>query len=344
LKDFARDHVANHPGLFDAQEFPLDLLPKMEAAGLLRATGPVEVAQGAEILARETGSLGFSVFWAAQALAPLALVRYSSLPQEVATGAAVIAMAFSEPNVGTQPRRLTTTATRVAGGWRLDGEKSAFITNGPIASHVVVLAITGRAGSRNEFSIFLVPMGTQGLRLIRGPQLDYLRPAMHCGLRLEGCFVPEGALLGREGTAFEDFAKPYRNLEDAVFASGVLGALAYCVRTVARAFGEDITRETVLLLGELAGIETALEALNTRITRALASWDTQSDSMRALLVAFDDLGRRSINILRCIASISSVSVERGIRDTEKLFAVTGWYKEAAKMKLGRSYFAEEHKS
>ncbi len=80
----------------------------------------------------------------------------------VRSGDALAAFALSEPDAGSDVAAISTTATPVAGGWRLDGTK-AWISNGGIAAHYVVFARTGEAPGTRGLSAFVVPAATPGL-------------------------------------------------------------------------------------------------------------------------------------------------------------------------------------
>ena len=67
---------------------------------------------------------------------------------------AIAAFALSEPDAGSDVAALSTTATRITGGWRLDGTKT-WISNGGIADRYVVFARTGEAPGARGISAFL---------------------------------------------------------------------------------------------------------------------------------------------------------------------------------------------
>jgi acyl-CoA dehydrogenase len=341
LKEFARDRVAHHPGLFAPQTFPSELFDEMGNSGLLGFTNLGDIARGGAILAGETGSLGFATAWIGQSLVPLALARFASLPddlrQGVKTGAALIALAISEPKAGAHPKYLTAQATRIANGWMLSGEK-AYVTNGPIASHIAVLAITGNAASRKEFSTFLLPITAQGLSQVAHPQFDFLRPAQHCGFKLENCFVPESALIGRPGQGYTDVAIPYRSLEDAVGIGSLMAVLDRAATSTAQARGAGLSDEQAIALGELAGLHTALEALYAPVLAAIPTWDIGSDAVSISLVAIHDLARRYIAMLQNIGINGDESISRMLRDAENYLNIAQNARQKNKERLGRSYF------
>jgi acyl-CoA dehydrogenase len=342
LKDFARSKAAAHPGLFHPQEFPTGLFQEMREEGLFGAQDLVTTARGAEILAAETGSLGFSIAWMGQSLIPLMLEKYASLPGElkagILNGSIIIALAISEPNAGAHPKYLKTTAEKIPGGWKLDGEK-AYVTNGPIASHIAVLAVTGSTPEgRKSFSCFLVPENAKGITRLDHPQFDFLRPAPHCGFKLEGCEVCESDLLGTQDTAYEKIALPFRSLEDAVITGAVIAVLNRATMRTASVLGNSLSGEGAVLFGELAGIETALAALNRRLLLALRTWDTNTEIMALSLIAMYDLARRYVELLRTVTSDQDEHTTRILRDVDKFLNITWKARQSRKVRVGQQYF------
>ncbi|EYF05204.1 acyl-CoA dehydrogenase family protein [Chondromyces apiculatus] len=106
--------------------------------------------------------------------------------------------ALSEPEAGSDPGGMRTTAEKVPGGWVLRGEKQ-WITSGDHAGVLIVWARTGGPGTRG-ISAFLVEGGTPGLRCGRHEDKLGLRASTTVPLTFEDCRIPEDALLGeREG-------------------------------------------------------------------------------------------------------------------------------------------------
>jgi alkylation response protein AidB-like acyl-CoA dehydrogenase len=111
------------------------------------------------------------------------------------------AFALSEPEAGSDPGGMRTTAERVPGGWVLRGEKQ-WITSGSYAGVLVVWARTGGPGTRG-LSAFLVEGGTPGLTPGKHEDKLGLRASNTVPLTLDGCRVPEDALLGGENQGFK---------------------------------------------------------------------------------------------------------------------------------------------
>jgi alkylation response protein AidB-like acyl-CoA dehydrogenase len=111
------------------------------------------------------------------------------------------AFALSEPGAGSDPGGMRTTATRVDGGYLLDGQKQ-WITSGAYAGVFVVWARTGGPGTRG-ISCFLVEQGAEGMKAGRPEDKMGLRASNTVPLTFERCFVPDDALLGEPGGGFK---------------------------------------------------------------------------------------------------------------------------------------------
>ncbi|MCS6899821.1 MAG: acyl-CoA dehydrogenase family protein [Myxococcales bacterium] len=111
------------------------------------------------------------------------------------------AFALSEPGAGSDPGGMRTTATRVNGGYLLDGQKQ-WITSGAYAGVLVVWARTGGPGTRG-ISCFLVEQGAKGMKTGRPEDKMGLRASNTVPLTFECCFVPEEAMLGEPGSGFK---------------------------------------------------------------------------------------------------------------------------------------------
>jgi len=113
------------------------------------------------------------------------------------------AMTEPAPGAGSDPTALATTATRVAGGWRIDGRK-IFITGADGAGFFIIMARTkGAVGDRGGGTMFLAPAGTPGLRVGRHvPTMDRSMVGGHCEVEFDGLVVPDEAVLGEVDEGF----------------------------------------------------------------------------------------------------------------------------------------------
>ncbi len=151
----------------------------------------------------------------------------------MASGKRTVSIALSEPGAGSDPKRIRTTAVKKGRSYVLDGDK-AWLTNGPLADLFIVFAVTGERGGKKGFTAFLVPRETPGLTVRETPALGYLRPSPHCEIRLVGCDLPEAAILGRKGRAWDELSKPFRVAEDVLLAGAVLGGMDRELRQAVR--------------------------------------------------------------------------------------------------------------
>jgi alkylation response protein AidB-like acyl-CoA dehydrogenase len=111
------------------------------------------------------------------------------------------AYALTEPQAGSDLSGVTTAASRVAGGWRLDGEK-VYIHNAPVADFAVVLARTDPDAGRDGLSVFLVDLDAPGVSRMYKEKKMGQRASQVGGLRFESARLPAESLLGEEGAGF----------------------------------------------------------------------------------------------------------------------------------------------
>jgi alkylation response protein AidB-like acyl-CoA dehydrogenase len=116
------------------------------------------------------------------------------------------AFALSEPEAGSDPGSMRTTATRQSdGSWIIDGQKQ-WITSGAYAGVMVVWARTGdkeKLPGTRGISCFLVEGGTPGLEIGRAEDKMGIRGSNTVGLTFNQCHVPATALLGQENGGFK---------------------------------------------------------------------------------------------------------------------------------------------
>ena len=104
------------------------------------------------------------------------------------------AFLLTEPDVGSDPARLGTTADadRRRRGYRLNGRK-LWATNGAIADIVVVMAKVPKSdGHRGGISAFVLPYDTEGVTVEHRNQFMGLRGIENSVTLLEDVFVPDG--------------------------------------------------------------------------------------------------------------------------------------------------------
>ncbi|MFL6292954.1 MAG: acyl-CoA dehydrogenase family protein [Thermoanaerobaculia bacterium] len=136
------------------------------------------------------------------------IVRFGSeelkrrvLPQ-LASGEVVGGFGLTEPGAGSDAGSLKTTARRDGDFWVLDGEK-AWITNAGYAKYFVVVARTNPEAGKRGLSAIVVPSDAPGFSVGQPEEKMGLRSSRTAQIYFNGCRVPAGNLLGREGQGFK---------------------------------------------------------------------------------------------------------------------------------------------
>ncbi|HEU4488469.1 MAG TPA: acyl-CoA dehydrogenase family protein, partial [Actinomycetota bacterium] len=127
---------------------------------------------------------------------------------------------LTEPDAGSDPARMRTSARKDGSDWVLNGTKM-WITNGSIAGVSVVWAVTDE-GVRG----FLVPAGSRGFETTDIKRKLSLRASVTSELHLDDCRLPEEAVLPR----VRGLKGPLSCLTEARFGIvwGALGAARSC--------------------------------------------------------------------------------------------------------------------
>jgi alkylation response protein AidB-like acyl-CoA dehydrogenase len=113
----------------------------------------------------------------------------------------ISAFLLTEPDVGSDPARLTTVAipTEDGSGYRITGEK-LWASNGNIADVAVVLAKVPKGeGHRGGISAFIVPYHDEGVIVEHRNTFMGLRGMDNSLTRFQDVFVPKTHLIGAEG-------------------------------------------------------------------------------------------------------------------------------------------------
>lgn len=111
------------------------------------------------------------------------------------------AFALSEPEAGSDPAALRTTATKTATGWRIDGTKQ-WITTGDHAGAMIVWAITDPSAGHKGITAFIVSGKSPGLSVARLEDKLGLRASSTAQLVFDGVEVGDDAVLGQPGRGF----------------------------------------------------------------------------------------------------------------------------------------------
>jgi glutaryl-CoA dehydrogenase len=188
---------------FERGEFPRELAKELGALGLLGmhlegygCAGANAVSYGLACLELEAGDSGLRSFASVQgSLAMFPIRRFGSEEQKrrwlprMAAGEVVGCFGLTEPDYGSNPAGMRTSARRDGSDWVLNGTKM-WITNGGIADLAVVWARSDE-GVRG----FLVPRGTPGFSTRDIDRKLSLRASVTSELVLDDCRLPADAVL-----------------------------------------------------------------------------------------------------------------------------------------------------
>jgi glutaryl-CoA dehydrogenase len=217
--------------------FPGDLVPEMGRLGFFGANlegygcaGMSNVEYGLIMQELERGDSGLRSFVSVQgALVMYPIHTYGSDEQKekwlprLQCGAAVGCFGLTEPDFGSNPAGMRTTARRDGGDWILNGEKT-WITSGTLADVAIVWA-------RSEEGIrgFLVEKGTPGFTSSDIHGKWSMRASVTSSLSMADCSVPGSAMLPRA----KGLKGPLGCLSQARYGIGwgVLGAAMDCYET-----------------------------------------------------------------------------------------------------------------
>jgi cyclohexanecarboxyl-CoA dehydrogenase len=211
-------------------------------------------------------------------------VQERYLPRVIA-GEENLAIALTEPGSGSDAGALRTTATRVDGGWRLNGEKTAISWAMSASAAVVYARQPGSTGSRGV-SCFVVDLSADGVTRRHMLGMGCL-PLGWGSLTFEDVFVPDSHLIGEEDRGFK-VAMNHFDFSRAAIGLMCLGAAEQSLAEAARyatqreTFGRPLSdHEGVTFL--LAEHATYVEAARWICYRAL--WARQTDREHTALAS-----------------------------------------------------------
>jgi len=326
----------------ESGEFPQDIrelfaehdlfgLPFEEKYG---GTGTGELMLCAAIEEIAKGCASSSLMIAAQDLSslPMKLAASDELKDRIlpkmASGEWLGAFCLSEPDAGSDPGAMRTRATKVDGGWKLNGAKN-WITNSGVADVYVTFAVTDPDVKFSRgITCFAVMADSEGFRI------DALEKKM--GMKgsptgqpvYEDVFVPDENVIGEVGKGFQ---VAMQTLDRSRLG---IGAQALGIAQGATDYAADYAKERVAFgkpINQLQGIQFKLADMETKTAAArellykAASMAETNDpklgkySAMAKLFASDvamEVTTEAVQVLGGYGYVREYPVERMMRDAK----------------------------
>jgi glutaryl-CoA dehydrogenase len=265
------------------RSFPTEIIPDLGELGMLGANLPEEygcaglnnVAYGLIMQELERGDSGVRSFASVQgALVMYPIHAFGSEEQKrewlpaLASGEKIGCFGLTEPDYGSNPGGMITTARKTDGGWVLNGTKM-WITNGSMSHVAIVWAQTGELGDTKGIRGFVVPTDTPGFTATDQKGKLSLLASDTSELHLEDVELPASALLPESA----GLRSPLKCLTQARYgiAWGALGASMACFDEARR-----YAKERVMFDGPIGGKQiqqVRLAEMLTGITQGqLLAW------------------------------------------------------------------------
>jgi butyryl-CoA dehydrogenase len=214
VQSFAQNQIAPQAKELDETgTFPTDIVKQLGEMGLMGMMVP-EQWGGADM---DTVSYAMALEAIASACASTAVImsvnnslvcwpisEYGTDEQKkkfltpLAKGEKLGCFALSEPGHGSDPAGLKLTATKVSGGYKLNGTKN-WITNGKEADFCLVFATIDKALGYKGICAFIVDTKTKGFQVSKLEDKLGIVASSTAQLFFDDVMVPENCMLGKQG-------------------------------------------------------------------------------------------------------------------------------------------------
>jgi alkylation response protein AidB-like acyl-CoA dehydrogenase len=268
---------------------------------------------------------------------------------QLASGEWIGAMGLTEPGAGSDAASIRTTATRKGDYYLLNGTKM-FITNGPIADVLVIIAVTDKEKKGAGISAFIVEKGYPGFSVGRELKKMGVKASTTGELIFEDCPVPAANILRKEGEGFI-IALGTVEWDRSTLMAPFLGGLEYALEASVKyakqrvQFGRPIASFQAIQ-HKLADMKVILEATRLLIYRVAWLKDqgkflnpVEAAEAKLFVGEFGmKLASDAVQIHGGYGLMHEYPVERIFRDA-KLGAIGGGTSEIMRLIISRSIFS-----
>ncbi|MEH3120845.1 MAG: isovaleryl-CoA dehydrogenase [Sphingomonas phyllosphaerae] len=366
VRRFATDRIAPIAAEVDAKDrFARELWPEMGALGLHGITveeadgglgfGYLEHVIACEEVSRASAAIGLS-YGAHSNLCVNQIRRWGSAEQKakylpkLISGEHVGSLAMSEAGAGSDVVSMKLRATKVDGGWRLNGTKF-WITNAAYADTLVVYAKTDAEAGSKGITAFLIEKGFDGFSI--GQKIDKLgmRGSPTAELVFDDCFVADAQVMGPLNGGVKVLMSGL-DYERVVLSGIQLGIMQACIDTVLpyvrerKQFGRAIG-EFQLMQAKVADMYVALNSARAYVYAVAKACDagrtTRFDAAGCILLASESavkVAGEAIQALGGAGYTKDWPVERYWRDA-KLLDIGAGTNEVRRMLIGRELIGHD---
>ena len=245
----------------------------------------------------------------------------------VSKGEKIISFGLTEPGAGSDASMMSTRAELRNDRYILNGTKH-FISNGSIATTLVVFAMTDPSKGTRGITAFLVDKDVSGFQVGKLESKMGIRGAPTAEIILDGCDVPKENVLGEPGKGFRiamsalDAARPMIAAQGVGLAQGALeNAIEYSKQRIQ--FGKPISEFQGIqwMLADMACQIEAARALTYQACSLIDRNDAQKTYMSACckLMATDVAMNVTTNALQIAGGygyMTDFPFERMMRDAK----------------------------
>jgi len=243
IRKFAREKIAPVASENDKKaQFPRDLFKKLAGLGFMGTPIPEEYGGAGfdyishAIVAEEIGRVDSSLrgtYSVQVSLVELPIFKYASEEQKkkylpkLTSGEWIGCYGLTEPDAGSDPASMTSTAKEDGNFYVLNGQKT-WITNAGIADLAIVYAKTDKEAGARGITAFLVERGFEGFSTGDLHDKLGLRASNTGEIFLENCRVPKENILGEINKGFKIALKTL-DFGRFTVAAGCVGTAQGCI-------------------------------------------------------------------------------------------------------------------
>ncbi|KAI0064724.1 acyl-CoA dehydrogenase NM domain-like protein [Artomyces pyxidatus] len=365
VNEFAQRVVAPRAAEIDrTNNSPMDIWEKLGDMGLLGVTvsskygglelGYFEHLLAMEELSRASGSVALS-YGAHSNLCVNQIHRHGTEAQkakylpDLVSGKKVGSLAMSEPGSGSDVVSMQLRAEKIDGGWRLNGNKF-WITNGPIASTLVVYAKSSPEKGSKGITTFIIEKDFKGFSTHQKLDKIGMRGSDTCELVFENCEVPDENVLGGVDKGAGVLMSGL-DLERLVLSGGPLGLMQAAFDAAVeyvherKQFGQPVGTFQ-LMQGKIADMYTKLNASRSYVYAVARACDrgrvSRKDCAGAILYSTEKAVEVALEGMQCLGGngyINDYPMGRIMRDS-RLYTVGAGTQEIRRMLIGREFNQE----